>query len=222
MSRAIPPRFRPPQLGDKVHKLAAIMATPGRPEIYRRIISLWPEPAALVPGATEAATRLLDVGSWPKIGFSAQMMFLDAAGYLPDDILTKVDRASMAASLEARVPLLDHRVVEFAWRLPMNLKLRGGKGKYVLRRLLARYVPERLIERPKMGFGVPIDSWLRGPLRDWAESLLATDRLKREGILDPVPIRRRWDEHMSGGRNWQHALWAVLMFQAWRERWMRT
>src|SRR5690606_26628106 len=134
----------------------------------------------------------------------------DLVTYLPDDVLVKVDRAAMAVSLETRAPLLDHRIVEFAWRIPPAMKIRDGRGKWLLRQLLYRYVPPELVERPKTGFSVPLDSWLRGPLREWAQALLDPQRLRREGLFQPEPILRRWREHLSGRRNWAHHLWDVL------------
>ncbi|MGH6969490.1 MAG: asparagine synthetase B family protein, partial [Stellaceae bacterium] len=209
-----------PQFGDRMHKLAGALAgTPA--DFYRLLVTHWDDPDAVVRGGAEPRGLLWDERVAGRVPDPVErMQYLDTLTYLPDDILTKVDRASMAVSLEARVPLLDHRVVEFAWRLKPALKASGGIGKRVLRRVLDRYVPKALIDRPKMGFGVPIDSWLRGPLKDWAENLLGERRLAAEGVFDPAPIRAKWREHLSGQRNWQYPLWTVLMFQAWKERWL--
>jgi asparagine synthase (glutamine-hydrolysing) len=147
------------------------------------------------------------------------MQFIDLVSYLPDDILAKVDRASMAVGLEARVPLLDHRLVEFAWALPRRVKLRGGTTKWLLRQVLYRHVPPALVERPKMGFAVPLAEWLRGPLRDWAETLLGEERMRAAGLVDSGRVRTLWQEHIDGRRNHQHLLWDILMLEAWRERW---
>ncbi len=205
-----------PMLGEKLHKIASILGKSPQ-QAYCALVSNWPEPGALVLGGQETVDAIWNEVAGDLSGFGARMQFADTLTYLPDDILTKVDRASMAVSLEARVPLLDHRVVEFAWSLPQNLKIRDREGKWILRQVLDRYVPRTLIERPKMGFGVPIDSWLRGPLRDWADDLLSESRLRRQGFLDPTPIRTRWREHLSGKRNWQYSLWSVLMFNAWMD-----
>lgn len=204
--------------GDKLHKGADLLGKESVNDLYRGLVSHWPEPNTVVLGGHEPATALTDTHS-ALAGLSVveRMMALDLLGYLPDDILTKVDRAAMGVSLETRVPFLDHRVVEFAWSLPLNYKLRNGVTKWPLREVLYRHVPRKLIERPKMGFGVPIDQWLRGPLREWAETLLSESRLRQEGFFNPVPIRHKWTEHLSGKRNWQYHLWDVLMFQAWLE-----
>lgn len=204
-------------LGEKVHKLAAVLDSGSQTELYRRLRSIQRETASLVIGAQDkpiwADAQARQLGDRD---FSEEMMLHDLVGYLTDDILPKVDRASMAVSLETRMPLLDHRVVEFSWSLPLSKKIRSeGQGKWLLRQVLYRYVPKDLIERPKMGFGIPLDSWLRGSLRDWAEALLEESRLKREGYFDPGPIRAKWREHLSGRRNWQYWLWNVLMFQVW-------
>lgn len=220
IAAAFPVASRWANVGEKIHKGAGVMAARSSAELYRGMVSHWPHPEMLVVGGAEAAT-VLDGSAQ---AFSAltdveRMMALDMLSYLPNDILAKVDRAAMHHSLETRIPFLDHRVVEFAWRLPLAYKLRrearGYTTKWVLRQVLDRYVPRTLIERPKMGFGIPIDAWLRGPLRDWAEDLIDPRRLRREGYLNPEPIRKRWAEHLSGRRNWQHQLWCVLMFQAW-------
>jgi asparagine synthase (glutamine-hydrolysing) len=210
-------RFRH-RLGDKLHKGAGVLASTSIDGLYHGLVSHWPDPAQLVIDGREPHTLLN--GNSPQLsGLDPveRMMALDLLTYLPDDILVKVDRASMAVSLESRVPMLDHRVVEFAWNLPQSLKQRDGVGKWVLRQVLYRHVPQELFERPKMGFGVPIDSWLRGPLRDWAEALLSESRLRREGYLQPEPIRQKWAEHLDGSRNWAYHLWDVLMFQSWLE-----
>ena len=212
----LPAALREKQVGSKLHKLAGVLGTPSPEALYRELVSHWPAPEEIVTSGKEAPTALTDPGRWARLpDFTQRMMFLDLVSYLPDDILTKVDRASMAVGLEARVPMLDHRVVEFAWRLPLELKVTGNSGKHILRQVLHRHVPRELVERPKMGFGLPIDSWLRGPLRTWAEDLLQDGLLQRQGYLRPGPVREKWNEHLSGTRNWQYLLWDVLMFQAW-------
>jgi asparagine synthase (glutamine-hydrolysing) len=214
----LPAGLRYAEPGIKLHKLAEIVVAHTPEEIYRALVSHWKRPAELVVGATEPATVLTDSESWADVGeFEHHMMYLDLVSYLTDDILVKLDRAAMGVSLETRVPFLDHRLVEFAWRLPLHMKVRGRVSKWLLRQVLYRHVPRELIERPKMGFGVPIDAWLRGPLRNWADGLLDPARLLREGYFNPEPIQSKWNEHLSGKRNWQYHLWGVLMFQAWLE-----
>jgi len=215
----LPEGMRPRLASEKLQKLAGVLGedTSG---YYRSLIASWADAWSLVKGAPQpeheafsdtVRARLGDELSW--------MQYADSISYLPDDILTKVDRASMAVSLEARVPLLDHRVVDLAWRLPARLKMRGGQGKWLLRQVLHKYVPKELVERPKMGFGVPVDAWLRGPLKGWAADLLDPAAMSQAGLLDPGPIQEKWAEHQSGRRNWQHFLWNVLMFEAWRRTW---
>ena len=216
----LPQALQPRLAGEKVHKLAGIFNLDGPDAIYRRLVSQWAAPEQLLPKVTEPRGLLFDPAVAQIVPeFAARMRYLDTLTYLPDDILTKVDRASMAVSLEARVPLLDHRVAAFAWRLPAHLLVRGRSTKWLLRQVLYRHVPPALIERPKMGFAVPIDAWLRGPLRDWAEDLLGEQRLRNDGI-EPGPVRQQWRQHLANDRNSQYQLWPVLMLQAWRQRWM--
>lgn len=212
----LPMKLRPRMVGDKIHKLADVLDVRTPEEMYWRFRSHHHESSNLVRGGGEPAIPLGGHRGLPNFSdFTSRMMYLDLVTYLPDDILVKVDRASMAVGLEAREPLLDHRLVEFAWRLPLHMKVRDGRGKWLLRRVLYKHVPQAMIDRPKMGFGIPIGQWLRGPLRDWAEDLLSERRLRSEGYLNAEPIRLLWQQHLKGVRNWQYHLWDVLMFQSW-------
>lgn len=221
LAAILPARMRPSHLAGKAAKFARMAAASSADDMYRSLVSNWDDRASLVIGGAET-TNIWDDPTLRRSvpDFVERMQFYDTIGYLPGDILTKIDRASMAFGLEARVPLLDHRVVEFSWRLSAEMKYRGGTTKWILRQVLHRYVPKELIDRPKMGFSVPIGAWLRGPLRDWAETLLAENRLSEEGILDPRPVRAAWKAHLEGKRDESARLWAVLMFQAWRDQWM--
>jgi asparagine synthase (glutamine-hydrolysing) len=217
--RMLPGQHGIARLGDKAYKLAnRIKTVNSLDDLYRSLVTEWPKDIDLVKGANRLQTKLDDTSL--VLGISEaehRMMLWDSLTYLPDDILTKVDRAAMGVSLETRVPFLDHRVAELAWRLPMTMKIRGGVGKWALRQVLYKYVPRELIERPKAGFGIPVGQWLRGPLRDWAEALIDEQRLEREGYLKPAPIREIWRQHLSGRHDWTVRLWTVLMFQAWLE-----
>ena len=207
------------RLSDKIPKFVEMLQADNVSEMYRVLISHWNQPEKVVIGSKEMTDYYMKGTAWEKLeSVFHKMMYFDVTNYLPDNNLTKMDRASMGVSLEARVPLLDHRIVSFAWRLPLHMKIRNGKGKWILRKLLNRYVPEQLVERPKMGFGVPIDFWLRGPLREWAEELLNESRIRKENYFNPEPIRTMWEEHLSGERNWQYYLWDILMFQMWLEK----
>lgn len=218
ISCALPRALRYARPGDRLHKFAELLEVDGSRELYQRFQSHWMEPSSVVVGSEEPGTRLTQAHSPRDLEqFTEQMSILDFQTYLPDDILVKVDRAAMAVSLEGRMPLLDHRIIEFAAALPIEFKLRGRKGKLVLRKVLDSYVPRALIDRPKTGFGLPIDSWLRGPLREWAEELLSPAKLSRYGLLRPEPVRALWDDHMRGTRSWHYHLWDVLMLQAWLE-----
>lgn len=205
-------------LGDQVQKFAAILSMDDIDEMYLHLAEHWQD-TGLVIGATPLSSALTDLANWPHdLPPLRRLMWVEAATSLPGDMLTKVDRAGMGSSLESRMPLLDHRVIEFAWSLPDRFLIRDGKSKWALRQVLHRYVPERLVDMPKSGFGVPIDDWLRGPLRDWAESLLSAERLEDRGLLNVDQVRDCWTEHLSGRRKSQAKLWGVLMFQAWLER----
>lgn len=205
-------------IGDKLHKGADVLACDSIEDLYRGLVSHWGNPEQIVIGGHEYQTVLTNPVTRSVLQNPIeQMMLLDQLSYMQDDILVKVDRASMAVSLESRVPFLDHRVAEFAWRLPLNYKLRAGQSKWVLRQVLYRHVPRELIDRPKMGFGVPLDKWLRNELRDWSESLLNYDLLQQQGLFDANAVRLMWQQHLSGKYNWQYHLWDILMFQAWLE-----
>ena len=205
-----------PGAGIKIHKLAEILRQDNLVDIYRRLVSYWGNPESLVLNGRDIQSAIThDNLLGDDVDFIQQSLLWDLLSYLPDDNLTKVDRASMVVSLETRLPLLDHRIVEFSWRVPLTMKVRDMQSKWLLRQVLYKYVPKELIERPKMGFSVPIGVWLRGPLREWAEDLLNENRLSQEGFLNVGLIRKTWDEHLSGKRNCQLPLWSVLMFQAW-------
>jgi asparagine synthase (glutamine-hydrolysing) len=210
----LPERISAGRTGDRMYKLAQRFKFDRFPDIYDSVLAIWEDPAmVLAPGDHRASGKPISLrAAGTKY---EQMMAFDLDTYLPDDILVKVDRASMAVSLESRVPLLDHRIVEFAWRLPMKFKRRGGVSKWLLRQVLYGLVPQRLVDRPKQGFGVPIEHWLKGDLRSWACDLLAADRIRRDGYLDHAVIARHLDDHLSGRRSWASQLWTALMFQAW-------
>jgi asparagine synthase (glutamine-hydrolysing) len=205
--------------GDKVHRLAGLLAAEDAASRYQAIVSACNAPSSLILGleADEPSLHHFQIAS--ELDFREYMMFLDMSTYLPDDILVKVDRATMAVGLEARVPFLDHRVVEFATRLPLSLKINHGTSKWILRRVLYRYVPKELIERPKKGFSLPIASWLRGPLREWAEELLLETRLRSDGFFNADAVRRLWEAHLRAEQDVEHQIWGILMFQAWLTEW---
>lgn len=218
LMRLAPMAYRRGQIGDKIHKAAELLSLRSSADVYRRLCSHWTTPEELVVGGNEKPTMLTGFEKLPELaGNVERMMFTDVVSYLPDDILVKVDRAAMAVSLETRVPLLDHRIVEFALSLPLQISRADNTPKWPLKQLLNRHVPKNLIDRPKMGFGVPIDTWLRGKLRPWAEALLDPSRLRSEGMFNAELVRRTWEEHLSGRRNCQYLLWDVLMFQAWHQ-----
>ena len=216
-ARPILPRaWRQRMPGYKLHRLASLMGSSGPMDMYARMASHWFEPERVVLGADRRAPLHMVENQWLELpDFERQAMYLDTITYLPNDILVKVDRATMAFSLEGRMPYLDHRVVEFAWRLPLEMKIRSNQGKWILRQVLYEYVPAKSVERPKMGFGIPLDAWLRGPMREWAEALLEPRCLGQRGLFDAGPIRKMWKDHLFGRGAWQYHLWDILMFQLW-------
>jgi asparagine synthase (glutamine-hydrolysing) len=215
----LPRHLRPQAFGRKAHRLATLLDTQSDDALHAELVAVWPHDTKLVPGTTGALRIIPEPGLSSRIpDYVSRMQYYDTLTYLPDDILVKVDRCSMAVALEARGPLLDHRLTEFVWSLPPRMKLRGGESKWLLRQLLYRYVPRRLVDRPKMGFSVPIGAWLRGPLREWAGDLLSGANVSADGLFDVNEVRRLWDEHQSGRANREIILWNLVMFQAWRRR----
>ena len=218
MQPFLPARLRQRDPVGKLRKIGDILTAETLTEVYHILTSHWQEPELLVIDGKEPLTLLTDSDQHADVAdFVNLMMYLDMMTYLPDDILVKMDRASMGVGLEARIPMLDHRLVEFAWQVPLRMKIHNGQGKWILRQVLCRHVPKEMIERPKMGFAIPIDVWLRGPLRDWAEDLLDPEKLREQGFFNECAVREKWEEHLSGHHNWHHHLWDVLMFQAWRK-----
>lgn len=220
MNRWLPPSRRRPMPGYHLHKLAALLVIEDPEHLYERLVSRWTDPSSTVTGSDEPRLLFRHPKQHPHLDdITHRMMYYDTISYLPDGILVKVDRASMASSLEVRAPLLDYRIAEFAWQLPREMKVRRGAGKWILRQILARYVPIEFVDRPKQGFVIPVDHWLRGPLRDWADAMLDERRLRTEGVFEPGPIRQKWEEHLTGKGNWIDPLWCILMFQTWLEKW---
>jgi asparagine synthase (glutamine-hydrolysing) len=213
MRGVTPKRFQYQNVGDKLYKLIPFLSSAQAIDVYDKLSSFWHEPEEILSSANGFSPAYADM----DLNLVHEMMYRDTKYYLPGDILTKVDRASMAVSLEVRSPFLDHTVIEEAWKLPLDMKLKNSHGKLILKQLLAEYVPRKLFERPKMGFGVPICDWLRGPLREWADDLLSESKLRQDDIFEPQLIQKYWREHLSGQRNWQYPLWCVLMFQSWSD-----
>jgi asparagine synthase (glutamine-hydrolysing) len=214
----IPEKYRILNFGDKIHKAAALLELQSRSSMYDHLISHWKDPSTVVPGSNpEIHCGLQGIDDYHHLSFQEEMMLLDTLTYLPDDILVKVDRAAMACSLETRVPFLDVEIVEYCANMHHSFKIRNGEGKWALRQLLGRRLPLNAFQRPKAGFGVPLASWLRGPLREWADSLLCPSRLKSHGFFDEQTITSMWLEHSKNQRDWHYYLWDVLMFEAWHD-----
>jgi asparagine synthase (glutamine-hydrolysing) len=223
LARALPYRWPPRFIGQKIHKAASLLGAGNLEAMYRQVVAQWPEPAEAIRCADEPPMvwddRTVTVDLPDPV---ARLRYFDMTHYMPDDILAKVDRASMAVSLEVRVPLLDHRVIEHCWRLPRSMLVRRGTGKWILRRVLERHVPPAMFERQKMGFAVPVGEWIKGPLAGWAQDLLSEREIANTGILDVAAVRHRLADHLAGRRDWTTALWTALMLQAWHRRWIQN
>lgn len=210
----LPIHLKVNNIGDKIHKASNILSSDSIDEVYFKLLIQWSDPNMLLHRISLSSKNLLP-GQNSNLNNIEKMMLKDLLSYLPDDILCKVDRASMAVSLESRIPFLDHHLFELSSKLPISLKINQGSSKWILKEILKKYIPVQLIERPKMGFALPIDQWLRGPLKDWANFLLDKNEMLKDGILNPLPIHQKWEEHLSGKRNWHYHLWSILMFQNW-------
>jgi asparagine synthase (glutamine-hydrolysing) len=216
INRITPKKFNGIGWGDKLQKGAGVIGVDNISDLYTRLVSNWQDPSSVVKESKDSLKGFsMDDSAIADLDHITKMMAVDMVSYLPDDILTKVDRAAMGVSLETRVPFLDHNIFEFAAKIPLEMKLNKGVGKSILRDVLYKYVPKDLIERPKMGFGIPVGAWLKGPLKEWAEELLDESLLENQGFFHVSIVRKMWSEHLAGTRNWQSQLWAVLMFQAW-------
>jgi asparagine synthase (glutamine-hydrolysing) len=210
----LPKNLKVNNIGDKIHKASNILSSSSIDEVYFKLLIQWSDPGLLLNKHFLNTQNILP-GKESKLNNIEKMMLKDLLSYLPDDILCKVDRASMSVSLESRIPFLDHHLFEFSSKLPISLKIKQGSSKWILKEILKKYLPVHLVERPKMGFALPIDQWLRGPLKDWANFLLDKNEMLKDGILNPLPIHQKWEEHLSGKRNWHYHLWSILMFQNW-------
>lgn len=218
ISKILPGIKKYPNFGDKLYKSANVLEAKTLFDMHQIVSSNWQNPSEVVINSDEPNLMLYEFYKKIKdLNSQEQMMAIDFVSYLPNDILTKIDRAAMSLSLETRMPFLDHELIEHVWKIPHSLKFKNGDGKWILKQILNKYVPKNLTERPKMGFGAPIETWLRGPLREWAENLINENRLKQEGYFNCHLVTQKWKEHLTGRRNWQSDLWNVLMFQSWIE-----
>ena len=217
---AFPAAVRTRHLGEKMHKLGDLLRAESTPAMYRSLLSAWQNPEHLIVGGAAAENTVREMDTDNQLALMERMMLADQTSYLPDDLLAKVDRASMAVSLEARVPILDHRVVEFSWRLPRRFKVRNGRGKWILREILYKHVPRALVDREKMGFSVPLAQWLSGPLRDWAGDLLHS--VEGDELLRSTVVQKEWNRFLAGDSTNSAGIWAVVMFRAWQAHWLTT